>query len=151
MWRVRSGFQKNGWVTDEEGPRRERKSDRAVSSWDSRLHSSRRKRLKARRARISACQSCIATPWASASLDAGRHFMPVLHDVVLSQGSIWGINRSSDLRQSYASLKFRALKFDILILVFHTAHISSLRKGANRMDIYIYIPLTTMPLSGTHS
>lgn len=41
-------------------------------------HSSSRKRLRARMANTSACQSWIATPFAPASFDAGRHFMPVL-------------------------------------------------------------------------
>lgn len=86
MWRVNSGFQMKGWDCPgvEEG-----------SCWETsgvglrwmysdssprarRRHSSRRKTLKARIARISACQSWMAMPFASGSLEAGRHFMPVL-------------------------------------------------------------------------
>jgi hypothetical protein len=43
-----------------------------------RRHWSSRKRLRARRARISACQSWRTLPWARGSLLEGRHFMPVL-------------------------------------------------------------------------
>lgn len=46
--------------------------------WCTFRHSSRRKRLKLRTARTSACQSWIAFPLAWCILDAGRHFMPVL-------------------------------------------------------------------------
>lgn len=41
-------------------------------------HSWRRKKLKARIATISACQSCRVVPWANVTFVAGRHFIPVL-------------------------------------------------------------------------
>jgi hypothetical protein len=44
-------------------------------------HSERRKWLKDRIARISACQSWRAVPFESGSLLAGRHFIPVLRRI----------------------------------------------------------------------
>lgn len=55
MWRDTSGRQMNGGSDEEEV--RQRKSDVKVLSRVRRLHSSRMKRLNARRARTSACQS----------------------------------------------------------------------------------------------
>ncbi len=65
---------------------RRRKSDDDSSPDARRRHSCRTKRLNARIARTSACQSWIATPLASGSLEEGRHFMPVLRGV----GQLWG-------------------------------------------------------------
>jgi hypothetical protein len=51
-----------------------------------RRHWSRRKRLKERMARVSACQSWRMVPWARGSLLEGRHFMPVLGSVSVLEG-----------------------------------------------------------------
>lgn len=53
-------------------------SDVGYGGVDSKRHWSSRKRLNARMARTSACQSCKTLPSANGSLLCGRHFMPVL-------------------------------------------------------------------------
>lgn len=57
------------------------------------LHSSNTKRLKARIASTSACQSCNTLPRAKGSFAWGRHFIPVL----LAPDGAW-LSRSSSIR-----------------------------------------------------
>jgi hypothetical protein len=80
MWMDTSSRIVKGWEKSEllSGDVFWRKSEGGYGGVEMRWHSSRRKRLNARTAIISACQSCRMFPWARCSLLEGRHFIPVL-------------------------------------------------------------------------
>ena len=76
----------------------------AISARDSCI----RKRLNARMARISACQSCRTVPLARrVDLFAGKHFMPVLQVDALQ----WSEQKSSFAHEHIPTLKLCMLRY----------------------------------------
>lgn len=81
MWILTFSWMVNGWNSCSVcwvSARWQIQSDVGYGGVDIKRHWSSRKRLNARMARTSACQSCKTLPCANGSLLCGRHFIPVL-------------------------------------------------------------------------